>query len=199
MSLALFFGTPAWGHTNPSLPLVAELVQRGGQIVYYSLEEFQPAIEQTGATFRSYGNVFSFDYTRWDENGFLVVRQLLQATECILDQFLKQIEEACLSLYYTWRHEQRQRGSVLWNTSAGYPQATDQYYVAKRVEQSGAGLQLDRKKVTSALLSLTATKILNASRFAQASKKIGESLRQAGGYMRAADEVQLFKQRYALI
>jgi UDP:flavonoid glycosyltransferase YjiC (YdhE family) len=39
MSLALFFGTPEWGHTNPSLPLVAELIQRGDQIIYYSLEE----------------------------------------------------------------------------------------------------------------------------------------------------------------
>src|SRR5450755_177345 len=396
MSLVLFFGTPEWGHTNPSLPLVAERIQRGDQIIYYSLEEFQPAIEQTGATFRSYGNVFPFDYTQWNENGSLVVRQLLQASECILNQFLKETEDAhpdyilydslaawghyfaqllhvpaicsmtmfgitwqlaCsipslvwmallsspeliharsigrliskeysvkrldsmsylrnsaqLNIVYTSRLFQpyanafdetfqfvgpslsersiasdfpfaqlsdpssiyislgtlfnqqndfyrqcfqafannehqvilsigryssvEQLGTIpknfivrrfvpqldilqrasLFITHGGMnsasealyygvpllviPQATDQHYVAKRVEQSGAGLRLDRKKVTSALLSHTATKILTNSHFVQGSKKIGESFRQAGGYMRAADEVQLFKQRYALI
>lgn len=396
MSLVLFFGTPEWGHTNPSLPLVAELVRRGDQVIYYSLEEFQPAIEQTGATFRNYGNVFPFDYTQGDENGFRVICQFLQASECILDQFLKEIEDvhpdyilydslagwghyfaqllhvpaicsmtmfgitlqlaysvpslvwmallsypeiihansigrriskrypvkrldyigylrntAQLNIVYTSRLFQpyndafdetfqfvgpslserplvsdfpfaqisdpapiyislgtifnqrndfyrqcfqafannehqiilsigrytsiEQLGTIpknfivrhfvpqlnilqrasLFITHGGMnsasealyygvpllviPQATDQHYVAKRVEQLGAGLQLDRKKVTPALLEHMATTILNNSLFAQASKKIGESFRQAGGYMHAADEVQLFKQRYALV
>ncbi len=55
MSKVLFFSLPLQGHTNPSLPLVKELVRRGEEVTYYSLEPLRSAIEQTGATFRSYG------------------------------------------------------------------------------------------------------------------------------------------------
>jgi len=51
MSKVPFFNLPALGHTNPTLPLVAELVRRGEQVIYYSSPAFQQAIEQTGATF----------------------------------------------------------------------------------------------------------------------------------------------------
>jgi hypothetical protein len=60
MSLALFFGTPEWGHTNPSLPLVAELVRRGDQVLYYSLEEFQLAFRQAGGYMRAADEVQLF-------------------------------------------------------------------------------------------------------------------------------------------
>jgi UDP:flavonoid glycosyltransferase YjiC (YdhE family) len=53
MGKLLFFNQPEQGHTNPILPLVAELVRRDDQVIYYSLEDFQGAIEQTGATFHS--------------------------------------------------------------------------------------------------------------------------------------------------
>src|SRR5215467_14749447 len=52
MAKVLFFNLPAHGHTNPTLPLVAELVRRGEHVIYYSSEAFRPAIEQAGATFR---------------------------------------------------------------------------------------------------------------------------------------------------
>lgn len=51
---AVFFNIPASGHVNPSLPLVAELVRRGEQIIYYDTENFRAKIEATGATFRPY-------------------------------------------------------------------------------------------------------------------------------------------------
>src|SRR5690349_5906150 len=54
---AIFFGIPASGHVNPSLPLVAELVQRGEQVIYYCTEKYRKVIEATGATFRSYTRV----------------------------------------------------------------------------------------------------------------------------------------------
>jgi MGT family glycosyltransferase len=54
LSTAIFFNIPAHGHTNPTLPVVAELVKRGERIIYYSTEEFRTAIELTGACFRSY-------------------------------------------------------------------------------------------------------------------------------------------------
>jgi MGT family glycosyltransferase len=58
MSRALLFSLPLQGHTNPTLPLVQELVRRGEEITYYSLEPLRAAIEQTGATFRSYGSSY---------------------------------------------------------------------------------------------------------------------------------------------
>jgi MGT family glycosyltransferase len=393
MSLAIFFGTPAWGHTHPTLPLVAELVRRGEQILYYSTEEFQPAIEQTGATFRSYGDAFPFNYTQLNENDFVIIRLFMQASESILDRFLGEIESAhpdyiiydsmagwghyfaellhvpaiCsmtmfgitprlaysipslvliaflsypeirrinqvghrisqkypvkqldymgylsntaqLNIVYTSRFFQpyvdsfdetyrfvgpllserssqhdfpfehlsdpapiyislgtifnqqndfyrlcfqafassehqvilsvgpntvlEQLGTVpdnfivrrfvpqleilqrasLFITHGGMnsvsealyygvpllviPHAADQYYVAKRVVQLGAGLQLNRNRVTASLLKHMASTLLGNPRFAQASQTIEASFRQAGGYMHAADEVQAFKNQY---
>jgi UDP:flavonoid glycosyltransferase YjiC (YdhE family) len=51
MSKIVFVEMPAYGHVNPTLPVVRELVRRGEQVVYYDSEEFRPQIEQAGATF----------------------------------------------------------------------------------------------------------------------------------------------------
>ena len=54
MAKIIFIGVPAHGHTNPSLPVVNELVARGHNIIYYNTGEFRPQIEGTGVTFRTY-------------------------------------------------------------------------------------------------------------------------------------------------
>lgn len=51
MSNIVFFSIPAHGHTNPTIPVVAELVNRGHQVWYYSFREFQEKIEGAGAAF----------------------------------------------------------------------------------------------------------------------------------------------------
>ncbi len=51
MSRIMFFCIPAHGHTNPTLPVVAELVRRGHQVRYYSFHEFEEKIRATGAQF----------------------------------------------------------------------------------------------------------------------------------------------------
>jgi len=51
MSKIVFFSIPAHGHTNPTIPVVAELVNRGHQVWYYSFLEFQGKIEGAGAAF----------------------------------------------------------------------------------------------------------------------------------------------------
>ena len=56
MSNWMFFGSPLFGHTNPTLPVVAELVKRGEHIVYYNADRFEAAICSTGAEFRAYKN-----------------------------------------------------------------------------------------------------------------------------------------------
>ena len=48
-----WFCIPAYGHTNPTIEVVRELVSRGHEVRYYSFEEFREKIEGAGATFVS--------------------------------------------------------------------------------------------------------------------------------------------------
>ena len=45
------FCIPAHGHTNPMLPVVAELVRRGNAVRFYSFADFEAKIRATGAQF----------------------------------------------------------------------------------------------------------------------------------------------------
>ena len=78
MAKALFLGLPLYGHTNPSLPLVRELVQRGDEVVYFSTEAFAASIVQAGARYQSYRNAFLADLRqlpeRTDELSWLLMR-----------------------------------------------------------------------------------------------------------------------------
>ncbi len=51
MSKIVFFSIPAHGHTNPTIPVVTELINKGHQVWYYSFQEFQEKIEGAGAVF----------------------------------------------------------------------------------------------------------------------------------------------------
>ncbi len=50
----LMVNLPFSGHTNPTLPLTTELVNRGHNVTYVNAESFREKIEQTGATFVPY-------------------------------------------------------------------------------------------------------------------------------------------------
>lgn len=54
MSKVVFILPPAYGHLNPVLPVMQELIQRGEQVLAYNNEEFRTIIEATDATFRPY-------------------------------------------------------------------------------------------------------------------------------------------------
>ena len=54
MAKYLFVNVPAYGHVNPTLPIVQELVRRGEDVVYYLTEDFRSAVEATGATLLPY-------------------------------------------------------------------------------------------------------------------------------------------------
>lgn len=56
MSKIAFFCIPAHGHTNPTLGVVRELVQRGNEVWYYSYNTMKEKIENTGAKFISCDN-----------------------------------------------------------------------------------------------------------------------------------------------
>ena len=53
MSRVVFFGIPAWGHTNPTVEVVRELTRRGCQVRYYSFTPFREKLTEAGAEFVS--------------------------------------------------------------------------------------------------------------------------------------------------
>ena len=53
MKRIAFFSIPAHGHTNPMLPVAAELVRRGNTVRFYSFQAFSEKIKATGAVFVS--------------------------------------------------------------------------------------------------------------------------------------------------
>ena len=53
MKRIAFFCIPAHGHTNPMLPVAAELAKRGNTVRFYSFNEFSEKIAATGAEFVS--------------------------------------------------------------------------------------------------------------------------------------------------
>lgn len=54
MAKAVFFTLPHYGHINPNIGLVEELVKRGDQLICYSSIAFKEIIEATGAEFKEY-------------------------------------------------------------------------------------------------------------------------------------------------
>jgi MGT family glycosyltransferase len=78
------------------------------------------------------------------------------------------------------------------------PEANDQPYVARRIVQLGAGISLSPKRVTAPRLRRLAETILADTSYARASANIGESLRQAGGFLAAVEEIQRFKQKHGI-
>ena len=53
MKRIAFFCIPAHGHTNPMLPVAAELVKRGNTVRFYSFDAFKEKIGAAGAEFIS--------------------------------------------------------------------------------------------------------------------------------------------------
>jgi MGT family glycosyltransferase len=54
MGKTVFFNIPATGHINGSLPVFAELVRRGEEVIYVNAEEERTRVESTGARFVPY-------------------------------------------------------------------------------------------------------------------------------------------------
>lgn len=69
------------------------------------------------------------------------------------------------------------------------PQSVDQPFVANRVAELGAGIVLDKNEITPEILNDSVTKVLSNMDFKINSKKIGESLRDAGGYKNGVHEI----------
>jgi MGT family glycosyltransferase len=69
------------------------------------------------------------------------------------------------------------------------PQRGDQFLVGRRVAELGAGLTLHPRQANAESLRLNAKRILQEPSFKARASALGQSLREAGGYIRAAKEV----------
>jgi MGT family glycosyltransferase len=57
MATFLFYNVPSTGHVDPTLPVAAELVERGHKVVYFLTGAYRDRVEATGATFRAYEGI----------------------------------------------------------------------------------------------------------------------------------------------
>ncbi|PFJ13378.1 glycosyl transferase [Bacillus cereus] len=78
------------------------------------------------------------------------------------------------------------------------PVTGDQPLVAKRVTEVGAGIRLNRKELTSESLRESVQKVMTDVTFKENSRKMGESLRDAGGYKKAIEEIMKFISSYEM-
>ncbi|MEO8756355.1 MAG: nucleotide disphospho-sugar-binding domain-containing protein [Devosia sp.] len=61
MARIVFLSVPAYGHLNPVLPIIAELVRRGHAVTVFDERPFEPAIRATGADFVAYPKAMSME------------------------------------------------------------------------------------------------------------------------------------------
>ena len=69
------------------------------------------------------------------------------------------------------------------------PQAADQYFVAQRVNALNAGIVLDNRSLSPEKLREAVDKVIADLTISANARAIGQSFREAGGYVKAADEI----------
>lgn len=94
MSKIVFFCIPAHGHTNPTLNVVKELIDRGHQVWYYSYESFREKIESTGATFIPC-DAYDMEQRLTPEDGARLGKDLAFSTKILVDTTLA-LDEAII-------------------------------------------------------------------------------------------------------
>ncbi|MBQ8823461.1 MAG: glucosyltransferase [Lachnospiraceae bacterium] len=82
MSKIVFFCIPAHGHTNPTLPVVKELVALGHEVYYYSFNEFKEKLENAGAHFISCDHI-DLGLEETENAGDRVGKDIVFSTELI--------------------------------------------------------------------------------------------------------------------
>jgi MGT family glycosyltransferase len=70
------------------------------------------------------------------------------------------------------------------------PQMGEQEMIANRVEQLGAGIRLDRDRITPDILREATARVLREPGFRQGAARIQQSFREAGGVGEAADAIR---------
>ncbi|EPY7709203.1 glycosyltransferase [Bacillus cereus group sp. Bc002] len=94
MARVLFINTGSEGHINPTLQVVEELVSRGEEVVYFSIEAFRERIEKTGAIVRTIdGQRFIKAFLSGGRNYLQErINGLLYTADVVIPSVLEQIE-----------------------------------------------------------------------------------------------------------
>ncbi len=91
MSKVIFFSIPAHGHTNPTLPLVKELIANGEEVIYYSTDEFREKVIATGASYREIKVVDEIDIEKAGKNLAFLYYILTKVTQAIINDLIEEI------------------------------------------------------------------------------------------------------------
>lgn len=97
MSRIVFFCIPAHGHTNPTLEVVRELVNRGHEVLYYSYRMLQEKIEAAGATFVACDD-FDAEQHLTPREGARIGSDLALSTQVLVDTTLALDEMVCAEM-----------------------------------------------------------------------------------------------------
>jgi MGT family glycosyltransferase len=94
MARVLFINAGSEGHINPTIGVVQELISRGEEVTYFTIEAFRERMEKTGATVRTIdGEKFIKAFVSGGRNHLLErVNGLLHTADIMLPSVLEQIE-----------------------------------------------------------------------------------------------------------
>lgn len=101
MSKIAFFCIPAHGHTNPTLGVVKELVNRGNEVWYYSYDTMKEKIESTGAKYISC-DPYDIQIQLKPEDADRVGKDIAFSTEILVKTTLA-LDEAILNDMKEWK------------------------------------------------------------------------------------------------
>lgn len=95
----IFFTIPAYGHLNPMLGVIKELVKKNNKVIVYNTVDFKDVIERTGAEFRPPPVAIKKIDFRLMKNAPVMARLNLWATELLFESIVnivKQEKPDCL-------------------------------------------------------------------------------------------------------
>ncbi|MEO2078264.1 MAG: macrolide family glycosyltransferase [Bacillus sp. (in: firmicutes)] len=94
MARVLFINGGSEGHVNPTIGVVQELISRGEEVVYFTIEAFRDRIEKTGATVRTFdGDQFIRAFISGGRTYLLErINGLLRTADIMIPSVLEQIE-----------------------------------------------------------------------------------------------------------
>jgi MGT family glycosyltransferase len=94
MARVLFINAGSEGHINPTIGVVQELISRGEEVVYFTIEAFREQIEKTGATVRTLdGQKFIKAFISGGRNYLLErINGLLLTADIVIPSVLEQID-----------------------------------------------------------------------------------------------------------
>ena len=94
MARVLFINAGSEGHINPTVGVVQELISRGEEVVYFTIEAFRERMEKTGAIVRTLdGQKFITAFISGGRNYLLErINGLLLTADIVIPSVLEQIE-----------------------------------------------------------------------------------------------------------